>query len=149
MSTKITEINKCTGTNCQFTYLDLASSPNLTKIAPTTIETGQVIVNGSNLQDNSNFVEIALTNTETGAKYVLAVNQSTPTSAVFEIPNNVESGHYVVKTRNAKGESNGMMLNVKWVAGSRSTSSLSEAGGIHTWSGGSGYPTAIGGMFKV
>lgn len=80
-----------------------ATSPNLTDIAPTTIYTGQVTINGSNLYDASNFVEVALTNTQTGQVYVLAANQSSSAFVVFDVPDTVEAGIYQVKARNAKG----------------------------------------------
>ena len=103
MSTKITEFNTCSGTNCQFTYMAAASSPNLTDISHTTIYTGQVTVNGSNLLDGSNFVEIALRNTQTGQTYVLATNQSSSAFIIFDITDTIEAGTYTVKARNAIG----------------------------------------------
>ena len=108
MSTKLTELNTCSGTNCQFTYMTAASSPALTDISPTAIYTGQITINGSNLLDGSNFVEAAITNIQTLKVYVLSANQSSSTYVKFMIPDTVEAGIYQVKARNAYGQSNGL-----------------------------------------
>jgi hypothetical protein len=51
--------------------------------------------------------------------------------------------------RNSKGESNPVTLKVKWVPGTRQKSEGSTAGNVQIFSGGSGYPSAITGMFNI
>ena len=106
MSTKITQLNTCPGSNCGFNYMAADVSPNLTSLSSGTMTVGQYKAYGFNLIDNSNFAEVVLTNLDTSKQIVIVVNASNATVVTFDIANTVEAGQYYLRVRNYKGQSN-------------------------------------------
>lgn len=149
MSTKITELNTCPGSNCRFTYMASNVSATLSSLSKTSTGVGQVTATGLNLVDGSSFAEVVLTNLDTLKKTVVTANSTNSTSVIFDIAATVEAGQYTVRIRNSKGESNPLNLQVNWDIGSRLSSSLSVKGSIASYSGGAGFPSSISGMFSV
>lgn len=107
MEAKLMVSSTCTGT-CKFTYISQGLSPNLTAISSTSVFTEAITLTGQNLIDGSNFAEVTLTNKETGNLYVLSSTSSSSTSVTFETTSNIISGIYLVRVRNAIGQSNSL-----------------------------------------
>ena len=108
-------------------------------------------MNGTFLVDSNNFAEVTLTNTVTGDVVVFSATNISNTSVTFNVTKDVISGSYLVKVRNAIGESNGLSLVVYWNPGTVSWGAGgSNAGNIITVSSGAGYPSEIDGKtFRV
>jgi hypothetical protein len=108
-------------------------------------------LNGTFLVDSNNFAEVTLTNTVTGDVVVFSATNISNTSVTFNVTKDVISGSYLVKVRNAIGESNGLSLVVYWNPGTVSWGAGgSNAGNIITVSSGAGYPSEIDGKtFRV
>jgi hypothetical protein len=150
ISTKLYMLNSCPLNNCNFSYVDAASSPKLTTISASTAGAINVTVNGTSFISVSN-CSISLTS-QGDSTVVFPVNASlcTSTGAKFAVPTSIPSGNYFVKVRNEIGESNGLALKVKWVAGTPSyNNGGSVAGNVITFTGGSGYPATLGNGYNV
>lgn len=81
---------------------------------------------------------------------VLTTISCNDTNAQAAISNTQVSGNYQVKLRNDIGESNGISLVVNWVLGNGNyTKGGSTAGSIVSFTGGSGYPASISGLFSI
>jgi hypothetical protein len=77
---------------------------------------------------------------------VLPPTNISNTSATFNVTKDVIAGNYLVKVRNALGESNGLALAVNWNPGTVSWGAGgSTAGNIVSISNGAGYPSQIDG----
>jgi len=94
-------LNTCTG-NCNFTYIDGSSSPNLTAISLTTANVQNVTLTGTNFTQNSS-CQVSLTNKDTGVIIVTDALQCTDTAAIFTVLANFTGGNYFVKIRNSIG----------------------------------------------
>lgn len=143
VSTRLLILNSCSG-KCSFTYNSASASPSLTTSSTLKTNVGTVTLNGTLLVDSNNFAEVTLTNSVTGEIVVLPATNTSNTSVTFNVTNYVFSGTYLVKVRNAIGESNGLSLIVYWNPGTVSWGAGgSNAGNIITLSSGAGYPKEI------
>ena len=140
MSTRLLILNSCTG-KCNFTYKTADSSPYITTSSAQKTNVGAITLNGTFLIDSNNFAEVTLTNTVTGDVVVLPATSISNTSVIFNVTKDVVAGNYLVKVRNAVGESNGLALAVYWNPGTVSWGAGgSTAGNVVSISNGAGYP---------
>jgi hypothetical protein len=139
-------------TNCNFTYLKNYESPTLTSISTIQANAQNITLTGTNFTNSGSFdlCELSLTNTDSNTVTALQNITCNDTSAEFTILRTIPSGNYQVRIRNNIGESNYQSLVINWAIGTPSYSSGgSTAGNIISFTGGSGYPSSIGGLFSI
>jgi len=151
ISTKLIVLNTCNG-NCNFTYLNAGSSPNITNISASTATVQNITLTGTNFTSGGTFsvCKVSLTNTDSKVVTILPTISCSDTSAVFAVLSTVIAGNYQVQLLNDIGESNSKSLVINWVPGNPSYSyGGSVAGSIVTFTGGSGYPSSIANPFYI
>lgn len=103
ISTKIYQLSSCPGDSCNFTYLTSATSPTLTSISASSINSGNLTVSGTNFI-SSLTCSISITSASNSSLiYPLAANNCTNTFASFTVPTTIPAGNYLVKVRNEIG----------------------------------------------
>ena len=95
VATKLVVDSVCPGNNCNFVYMDEASSPKLTSSSATIVNAIALTLNGTNFIDASNTgCKVNLLSLVTGKAYEHSTTSCNATNAVFTVLKTVPSGTY-------------------------------------------------------
>lgn len=114
VSNRLIADSVCPSSNCDYTYMPLDASPNITSLSTTVTVTsgkGTLLITGNRLNAVAG-AKVILENRLTAVITIATVNAVTPTTVNFTLPN-VQAGIYWVRVRlDPIGETNSLLLNL-------------------------------------
>ena len=146
VTTRLVHVSSCTG-SCNFTYLALSSSPNISAISPTSLTSGATVtLTGNNLNDAA--CDVSLVNVDSYTDvHVLSQSTCTATS-VSAATTGVPAGEYKARVRTADGETNFRQVTVNWDKGTV-TKGNSISGVFLNLANAKGWPSALSTSYTI